>query len=222
MLGNTGIKDFIRVIKRKKGKKGDEVLNIFLRVLLAIYAFCLAILSLVTIMISLKRDIFQLLYDYANTYVFSNTSMVPRLILLGIALLFFIVSLVFLFAGIRSKRDKKSVSKQTTIGEVCISLNSIESISLNATRKIGGIRETRIIVDKRENDVSIKAKLIVLPETNIPVVSEEVQNEVKKAVEENAGIGVKDVKVMIDSVYEAPAPKPQPSKTEMVVKPRVE
>ncbi len=194
-------------------------MNIFLRILLAIYAFCLAIISLVTMMVSLKRDIFELLYDYAETYIFAGSSMVPRFIVLGIALIFFIISLVFLFAGFKSNRDKKSVSKQTNIGEVCISLNSIESISLNAARKIGGIRDTKIIIIKREEAVAIKAKLVVLPDTNIPVVSEEVQAAIKRAVEENVGIGVKEIKVVIDSVYEAPAPKIQ--KTEMV-KARVE
>jgi uncharacterized alkaline shock family protein YloU len=195
-------------------------LNIFLRILLAIYSFCLAIISLVVIMAALRKDVFDLLSYYSETLLFNNGDMVPRLVVIGVALLFFIVSLVFLFLGVRANKDKKSVSKQTNIGAVCISLNSIESISLNAARKINGIRDTKVYITKKEDSVSVKAKLVVMPEIIIPSVSDEVQTAIKSAVEESAGVPVKDVMVFVDSVYDVVEPKPQ--KTEIVVKPRVE
>ncbi|NTV89487.1 MAG: alkaline shock response membrane anchor protein AmaP [Clostridiales bacterium] len=196
-------------------------MNIFLRILLTIYAFCMAILSLVVILATLQNDIFEMLYDYSKVYIYDSGSMVPRLVVLGIALLFFIISLVFLFASFKKDRDKKGVSKQTSMGEILISLNSIEKISINAAKRISGIYETKIFINKVDDMVSIKAKLTVLPETNIPVLSDDIQSSIKKAVEENAGIGVRDIKVVIDSVHENPPQKP-PQKNEMTVRPRVE
>ena len=48
-----------------------------------------------------------------------------------------------------------------------------------------------------------------MPEINMPSVSEELQGKIKKTVEESSGIGVKEVKVIIDGIYSGPGYKPR-------------
>ena len=57
------------------------------------------------------------------------------------------------------------------------------------------------MVKKADDGVEIEVRLIVMPDLSIPVISEEVQGRVKKAVEESSGIPVKQVRVFVDSIY---------------------
>ena len=176
-------------------------MNIFFRVLLAFYAFCLAVISAITMLITVKTDIFESIYRNLDDYVFSNDSPGPRVAMFLIALLFFILSLMFLFSGMKSNKDKKAVSKHTNIGEVRISLNSIENIALNASRKANGVRDTKAYVKRLEDSVAVSIKMVVMPDMNIPAISDDVQERVKKSVEESSGINVKEVKIIVDSIY---------------------
>jgi len=208
----------------KKIEKGDKNMNIGMRIILAVYAFCIAVISLASMLAAINRNLFEMLYNYTVTYVFSGNGFMPRLVAILVTLLFFVLSLLFIYEAVKSNRDKRGISKQTGIGEFNISLNSIESIALAAARKIEGIKEAKIFVGDLNDSVAIKARLIVFPDTNIPFIVNELQNAIKNTVEENAGIEVANVTVVVDSVFdisqvsnqrarELPAPP---------VKPRVE
>ncbi len=176
-------------------------MNIFFRVLLAFYAFCLAVISAILMLITLKTDFFETIYRYLDEGIFSNGSPGPRIAMFIIALLFFVLSLMFLFSGMKSNKDKKAVSKHTNIGEVRISLNSIENIALNASKKVNGVRDTRAFVWKHEDSVAVNIKMVVMPDMNIPAISADVQERVKKSVEESSGIAVNEVKVIVEGIY---------------------
>lgn len=176
-------------------------MNIFFRVLLAIYAFCLAVFSAICMIITIKTDIFQTIYENLDQYVFSNNVVEARIVTFLIALVFFVLSIMFLFSGFKSNKDKKAVSKHTNIGEVRISLNSIENIALNASKKANGVKETKAFVKKLDDSVAVTIKIIVLPEINIPEISGDIQARVKGSVEDNAGINVKEVKVVVEGIY---------------------
>lgn len=176
-------------------------MNIFFRILLAIYAFCLAMFSAVSMFISIRINTFTSIFNYLEENVFTEGATGYRIAVFVIALVFFALSLMFLFSGIRSNKDKKGVSKHTNIGEIRISLNSIENIAFNASKKAGGVKESKTTVKKDEDGVAIEVRIIVMPDLSIPTISEEIQSRVKKAVEDAAGIIVKQVKVVVESIY---------------------
>lgn len=176
-------------------------MNIFFRVLLAFYAFCLAVISAICMIITVKTEIFAIIYRYIDDFVFSNKSPGPRVVMFLITLLFFILSIMFLLSGVKSSKDKKAVSKHTNIGEVRISLNSIENIALNASRKVNGVKDTKALVKKHDDSVEVIAKIVVMPDMNIPAITEDVQLRIKKSVEECSGISVKEVKAVVESIY---------------------
>jgi uncharacterized alkaline shock family protein YloU len=174
-------------------------MNIFLRVLLTIYAFCLAILSLFTMSLVFKNDYLNSLYDFLRHDVLESKNASIAMFL--IALVFFGISILFLFSGYGNNKEKKGVSKFTNIGEIKISLNSIENIALAASRKLIGVKETKANVIQSSGSVSIIIKAVVLPDINIPTLSEDIQVKVKSSVEESAGIKVHEVKVMVENIY---------------------
>jgi uncharacterized alkaline shock family protein YloU len=118
-----------------------------------------------------------------------------------IELIFFGLSLMFLLSGVKSDKDKKSISKYNNVGEVRISLNTIESIALAASRKLGGVKDNKAYVTKQGDNVVISIKTIVMPDINIPALLEDIQMKVKKSVEETTGIGVNEVKVSVENIY---------------------
>lgn len=176
-------------------------MNLFFRIILTVYAFCLAIISAIVMIVTINTEYFFSISNFLNDKVFSSVQQAPRIIMFIIALIFFALSITFLLSGVKVNKDKKAVSKHTNIGEVKISLNSIENIALNTSRKINGVRDIKAMVKSHEDSVYITIKVVVMPEINIPAVSLDIQSKVKKSVEESSGIEVKDVKIVVDNIY---------------------
>lgn len=174
-------------------------MNLLFRILLAIYAFFLMIFSFIACSITIKPEIFDRISTYVTEDVLQNG--VPKMIMFVIALIFLVLSIMFLFSGVRSNKDKKSISRLTHIGEIKISLNSVESIALSASRKLMGVKESKAYVAKLEDSVSIVIKTVILTDVNIPSLSEDIQIKVKTAVEETTGIKVSEVRVLVENIY---------------------
>ncbi len=174
-------------------------MSLFMRVLLFIYAFCLTIISGVAVFCAIQPDVFYSFSDFMIGEVLQAPG--SRLVLFLIALTFFILSMVFLLSGLKNEREKRGVSKFTNIGEIRISLNSIENIALSASRRPMGVRESKAYVHKNDEGVSVTIRLVALPDINLPSLSEDVQHRVKSAIEEASGIRVNEVKVIVDNIH---------------------
>ncbi len=174
-------------------------MNLFFRVLLAIYAFFLTIISFIALLIPLKSSLLDSIYTFLSEVVLRSSSGQYGMLL--ISFVFVVLSIAFLMSGFKSDKDKKAVNKHTNIGEIKISLNTIENIALAASRKLNGVRESKASVMKKLDSVVISIKLVVMPDINIPALSEDIQVRVKSSVEESSGIKVDEVKVVVDNVY---------------------
>lgn len=175
-------------------------MNIILRILLTIYAFCITFASFIVVLIPFRQEILDKLNSYLSETVLTSRPASAMMVVVG--LIFFALSLTFLLSGIGNNKDKRVVSKYTNIGEIKISLDSIESIALAASRKLIGIRETKTyVVRTADEGVIITVKVVVLPDTNIPALSEDIQAKVKSSVEESAGIKVNNVRVLVEDIY---------------------
>jgi len=176
-------------------------MNIILRVLLAIYAFCLLLLSALLMCMTVRPGLYFFISERVQENIFAEGNTAARIAVFIISVLFFLLSLTFLLSGIRSNKDKRGVSKHTNIGEINISLNSIANIAQNAAKRATGIKDSKTVVKKAEDGVFIDVRTVVMPELSIPTISEDVQARVKKAVEDAAGIVVKQVKVTVENIY---------------------
>jgi len=174
-------------------------MNIILRILLAIYAFFLTIASMFAMLVTIRRDILSDAYTYLYNDVLNNRN--PSIVMFIIASIFFCLSLTFLLSGFKPEGDKKAITKFNKNGDIRITLNSIENIALATSRKMSGIRDSKAYVTKVGENVSITVKAIVLPEINIPLLSEDMQIKVKSAVEDCTGVQVDSVKILIESIF---------------------
>ena len=90
-----------------------------------------------------------------------------------------------------------------------VAVSEVQGVSSMAGGFAGGISEVLsgkknlakgIKVDKEENKVKIDVNIIVEYGTRIPDVAFEIQNRVKKAVENMTGLGVEEVNVHVQGV----------------------
>ena len=173
-------------------------MNIVFRIMLGVYAFCLTIISLIFMVITLRPDLFSVIaVDLQMLLMNPNLRIASFLI----EALFFGLSIVFLLSGVKSDKDKRSISKYNNNGEIRISLDSIENIALLATRKFSNVRDSKAYVMKKNDSIKIVVKMVVSMDTNIPSISEEIQAKIRKAVEESSGIPVDEVNVFVENIF---------------------
>lgn len=169
------------------------------RLILIIYTFCLAILSIIFIMFPFHQFEFLSMdnvFDYLNkmkgNYTYS---------LIGLA--FLLVSIRFLISGITGdkKNNKESyLIRHTEYGELKISTQTVEGLVQSIANKYSGIRNVRTDVKIFEGILTIFLRGEVTPEINIPETTINLQNKVKEHVEKCTGVEVSEVKVEIDNV----------------------
>lgn len=181
------------------GEEVDRLMNILFRVLLTIYGFCLAVASLIVAWVAVRPGVFNSIARYMSYDILRNNA--SRVMMFLIAVIFLALSITFLLSGIKSSKDKKSVSRYTNIGEIKISLNSVESMALAAARRLNGVKESKAFVSRSNDGISITIKAIVLGDISIPALSEDIQVKVKSSVEESTGIKVNDVKILVENIY---------------------
>jgi len=174
-------------------------MKIFYRVLLAVDAVFLSTISIVMMVAVLRKDLFLNLSKYISKNLLSGDF--SSFSVFVIAFIFFCVNLSFLLSGLRTSKEKKAIAKQTNIGQIKISLNTIESIVLLTAKKINSVRDSKVRVDRKNDSVKIDIKAVVLPEIDIPLLAEELQNKVKKSVEESTGVIVNDIEVIVENIY---------------------
>lgn len=174
-------------------------MNIFFRILLAIYAFFVAVLSTAACLLAVYPKMFD---RWSENLVGDLTSSAAnRILLFDIALILLILSILFLFSGIKTKRDRRAFVRSSNIGEIRISITTLENIALAAAKRLNGVKEPKAFVNKSEEGVSVVIKTLIISDFNIPELSEEIQVKVKNLIEQSTGIKVSEVKVQIENIH---------------------
>lgn len=169
-------------------------MNILDRVILTVYMLFMALISLLIIVLPFKLVPLYMVNNiigelYSNWYY-------------SIAgLLLFVVSGRLLISGVSSGRKRfRGVSRPAEFGDVKISAETFESLSLRVIKQIPGIKDVKVEVLVLNGELIIEAKLLVIPDINIPQVTAEVQSKIKSYIESITEINVKEVRVSVDNV----------------------
>lgn len=180
-------------------------MNIVFRCLLTLYTFCIAVFSLMAMIVTLRPVAFKSMASFLeNSVLYYNKY---TILFFVIELFFFCISVVFLLSGIRDSKNKRLITNKTTLGEIKISIDTIESIVLGTVKKIQLIKESKVYVENREGKLIILVKLVVMLDANIPALVLEVQEKSKKAIEDNTGLKVDEVQVLVDDVCNTYKPR---------------
>ncbi|MEA1939979.1 MAG: alkaline shock response membrane anchor protein AmaP [Candidatus Caldatribacteriota bacterium] len=143
-----------------------------------------------------------LIHKINNCYNAFYSNILNQIILCLIAILFFILAIYLIQKRYHYKTMNLSVTQKTSFGEIRISLNSLNNLSLKLLGKMEEIKEAKpIITPVKIGGVNICLNLTVKQDVNIPELSEKIQKKLKDYLLETSGIEVKEIKINIDKVF---------------------
>ncbi|NLW25177.1 MAG: alkaline shock response membrane anchor protein AmaP [Clostridia bacterium] len=100
----------------------------------------------------------------------------------------------------------------TSLGQVKITISTLESMANKVARQITGVRETLTKVKSTPGGIAIFMQVSLTPEINIPEVTSQIQNELKEYFAKVAGIEVEEVRILVTKLNEA---KNKPEKSRL-------
>ena len=111
-----------------------------------------------------------------------------------------VVAVVYLLLSFKGKGQPTSILIPSELGEVRITLDTIDSLVHQGTKNTKGIKDlkTRIVV--REGGLFIYVKAVLYGDRNIPELSQTMQGVIQDHVYKISGVHVTEVKVLIDNV----------------------
>lgn len=172
-------------------------MNLFDRFILTIYSFALIVLSCVMIVATsglISPEVFR---PYVEQMLAGT-----NLSYLIVAVIFLIVSLRFFFSSLRFRKQKadRGIRQRSDLGEINISISTIQAIAERAARRVKGVCGLRTTVKVLESGTMITLRISVDGDTPIPELTGKLQNEVKEQVERISGLLISEVAVVVTEV----------------------
>lgn len=167
------------------------------RALLVVYTLAIAVVSLVLMAIAVGVIPFARAVEYINNIRYDW----------DFALALFLISLVFLLASLKLLFLKRkriilagTLIKNTELGMIRVSINTLDTLVQKAVRGFGEVKDVRSLVVAEADGIRVRLNMQLMPDVNIPEISQAIQKKVKEYVEATAGIVVKEVYVYIDNL----------------------
>lgn len=168
-------------------------MGIFDRIILSIYTFLLTFLSLGVVLLSLRLISLE--------WVWTGISYINNRWETGLlGMVFFLVSLRLLLAGIRTQRIKDTIVHHTDMGDVHISLDAIKNLVEKTARHTRGVRGVKVRVHHDGKGLKVTLHAVISPENNVPNVSEEIQKRVNEYIKNTVGIQLIDVQIIVEDI----------------------
>lgn len=143
--------------------------------------------------------------EYAAALVAGGSGAV-RTTVIVIAVLLLLLSVRFFILSVRGGGSvPPSINQRTELGDIRISLETVENLSLKAASRVRGARDLKARVRVADSGLVIMIRAFADGEGPIPALSEEIQRTVAAHVEETTGIPVAEVSVFIANVAHSPA-----------------
>lgn len=135
-----------------------------------------------------------------NVYYDMNTA----LIFIALTVIMALISIRFLYVSFRrSKANVPSIDQRTDYGDIRISMDTVENLSLKAARRTRGVQDLKARVKVSQAGLEIIIRAIVDGESSIPQLTEEMQSGVKAHIEEITGIPVAVVTVFVANIQQS-------------------
>ncbi|MGB9885878.1 MAG: alkaline shock response membrane anchor protein AmaP [Moorellales bacterium] len=114
-----------------------------------------------------------------------------------------VVALVGLWAAVGSVGSRgpdQILVHSTSVGEVFMSLAAVEHTVGRVARQVRGVQEVHPRVRAGPTGVAVTVEVAVQPEVSVPQVTGELQEKVRRQIEEMIGLQVLEVRVLVESV----------------------
>lgn len=95
----------------------------------------------------------------------------------------------------------------TALGQVRVANSAVEDLALRAVRRLKGIRDAEVTVEADDDGMVIAIDVTVLPDMNLPQLSEEARQRVSEYIREIVGIPVNHVTINIARISNEARPR---------------
>ncbi|WP_408954651.1 alkaline shock response membrane anchor protein AmaP [Natroniella sp. ANB-PHB2] len=154
--------------------------------------FTVILILLSSVMIGLAVDLvsFQHLFEFIR-------GLEGRVEVGVIGLIFFLMSVRILQLLFRRKKSKSAVVDNAKTGTIMISLEAINSLVRKLVEQEDKVVESNSKIKIKDKGVHIYLKLVVYTETNIPNLTQKLQEIIKEQVTQSTGVKVGQVEILI-------------------------
>lgn len=130
---------------------------------------------------------------------------INKIIVSAIAVVLLILALRLMFAGRGGSASAEPVPQMVLVrrgdnGATYMSIAAIDSMVQKHCRANNKIRDCFSLITPTNDNVTIKLRLTLMPDVNIPEFSESLQKSLKEYIETLSGIFVMDISILVESV----------------------
>ena len=178
------------------------------KVTLIIYSNIMLILSVIACLLVFGWIDIDVVQNLVKDLILYGTS---SKIILGVSIVFILLSLRCIFFDPTSKqelKDKQGILLANDNGKLMISKETIEDLVQAVTKQYKMAKEvtSRVELDK-ENNVNIFVNLVVGSDTVIKDLSADLQDKIKTKVKETTDLEVKEVNITVKKAIQEKQPK---------------
>lgn len=124
-----------------------------------------------------------------------------RLAMAAVSLVVAIWAIYSLQIGFRNKPEAKYTQiDNTEYGQIHITMEAIENFVTRAVNTVKEVKEVKPRIKILPEGMALLLKITILPDTNVPNVTKEIQEKVSQYLKEFGGIEVFDVEVVVEKI----------------------
>jgi uncharacterized alkaline shock family protein YloU len=177
------------------------VVKILDRLLLFVYTLIVGVSVIILLVSAFGWVPFDTAGDFVYNLYFEKSTAYPAI---ALAIFTLLVTCRFFWVAIRPGRSQvPSIDQRTDFGDVRISMETVENLSLKSAGRVRGVKDLKARVSVTDAGLEIVIRAIVDGESSIPELSEEVQRSVKGHVEDITGIPVARVSVFVANIMQS-------------------
>lgn len=178
------------------------------KVTLIIYSNIILILSVIACLLVFGWIDIDVVQNLVKDLILYGTS---SKIILGVSIVFILLSLRCIFFDPTSKqelKDKQGILLANDNGKLMISKETIEDLVQAVTKQYKMAKEvtSRVELDK-DNNVNIFVNLVIGSDTVIKDLSSDLQDKIKTKVKETTDLEVKEVNITVKKAVQEKQPK---------------
>lgn len=179
--------------------RDDELARVLDKLLLFIYSLIILAASFAALGIAAGVVPEDDALDFVREELYGGWGV--RTAVIVVSAITLLISLRFLYVALRRGGGAAaSIDQRTEIGDIRISLETVENLALKAASRQRGVQDLRARIRVTDAGVDISIRAVVDGDSPIPALTEEMQRAVRDYVEEITGIPVANVAVFVANI----------------------
>lgn len=171
------------------------------KIVLNIYSIIILVISIVLCLLVFGWVDMGIIGDIIRKILTNTTG---SNIVLGISVIFILLSLICIFfdsSSKQSKKDKQGVLLQNENGKLMISKDTLENLVNTVAKDFESAEEitTNVTLDK-ENNVTVFVNLVVSANAVIKELTTNLQQKIKEAIKTASDLEVKEVNIKVKNI----------------------